>query len=1455
MKRAGLFFSAFLVILAFLSGCKETEIEEVKISLNKSVLNLSKGQTEQLTPTITPSSAKVDLEWSSADKAVAKVSNDGDVTGVAAGETVVTVRAGEASATCKVIVNPTAVEEVKLDKETAEMIIGEKLTLKATVLPADADDAVLTWKSLNAEVASVDSKGEVLALKDGSATIVATAGGKSAQCVITVNKPFVHVESVKITKSVAKIVEGESFAFDAAVTPEDATDKSLSWESSNPDVLSVSADGNAVAKAPGKVEVTVRSVDGGKTDKCTVEVEAAYVAVEKVELLGVTAPVEMIKGDVKTFEAKVSPEKATDKTVVWSVSDDKVLSVDQNGKVTAIGGGKANVVVTAKDSGKKAECEVVVTVPVTGITLNKTTMELTEGDDVVLTATVLPEDATNKKVTWISSDETVATVKDGKVTALKPGTAKITVKTEDGGKTAECQVTVVAKVYPVTGVTLDRTSAELTEGDELVLAVTVSPANATNKNVTWISSDETVATVKDGKVTALKPGTVKITVKTEDGGKTAECQLTVVAKVYPVTGVTLDKTSAELTEGDELVLAATIAPANASNKNVTWTSSDETVATVKDGKVTALKPGTVRIIVKTSDGGKTAECQVTVVAKVYPVTGVTLDKTSAELTEGDELVLAATVSPANASNKNVTWTSSDETVATVKDGKVTALKPGTVRIIVKTSDGGKTAECQVTVVAKVYPVTGVTLDKTSAELTEGDELVLAATVSPTNATNKNVTWTSSDETVATVKDGKVTALKPGTAKITVKTEDGGKTAECVVQVKAKVIRVESVKITSVPQDNTMEVNDEFAFTVSVLPENATDKSVTWSSSSKSVLIVDDNGKVKALAEGTADIVVKSTDGGLTDKRTITVKSPVVNVTSIEITSKPASNKMTVGDVFEFVAKVSPDNATDKTVKWSSSKTDVVTIDSSTGKATAKAAGVSTITAVSDDEKVSASVSITVAPSEPTGNVTSVTLSTENNAESLRHGKTLQIIPTYSPAGAYPANSLWRSSNQELATVNENGLVKAVSFDYDQPHLYYSQNGYPEVTITHQADGRIATYKIQILPAVPEKIVVPNPPPATLQVGQSWDMGDMYILPAEAEQKITIISTFNGEFGGEIGSSFNASKVGTMGIQITAMGEHAQTVHTGTTINYNIQVTPIEVTAVTMSRSSYTVAQGSQFDLTCTVSPGNATYKNITWTSSNTSVATVKDGRVVAVSSGNAVITATSVNGKKAQCNVTVTSPSSVKVGDYYYSDGTTSSELQSGKTPVGIVFAIADPVGSDPAVLGKEHSGCTHGLVVGLDSYKSKLSSEMYPAVSQANVYNNALSEGMADMRSTAVMCGYSNTAAFRKWGNTWAFLDKMSVASSEYKLPSSTSGWYLPSVAEFDLLKDVNVLVNDKMKAIDKSHEFAVDARFWTSTYFGLSSNSYTYVVIARSGVDPGLASGSSIISSEYNVRFIFAF
>lgn len=254
-------------------------------------------------------------------------------------------------------------------------------------------------------------------------------------------------------------------------------------------------------------------------------------------------------------------------------------------------------------------------IAVQDVSLNAMSIELTVGESATLVATVSPNNAENKAVIWISSNISVASVADGKVTALKSGKATITVKTDDGGKTASCEVTVNPKVYPVASVSLDRKSATLVEGEELTLTATINPENASNKNVTWTSSDSSVASVTDGKVTALKAGSATITVKTEDGGKTATCNVTVSPKVYPVESVSLDRTSATLVEGEVLTLTATVNPENASNKNVIWTSSDSSVASVVDGKVTALKAGQATITVKTEDGGKTANCEVKVVSK------------------------------------------------------------------------------------------------------------------------------------------------------------------------------------------------------------------------------------------------------------------------------------------------------------------------------------------------------------------------------------------------------------------------------------------------------------------------------------------------------------------------------------------------------------------------------------------------------------------------------------------------------------------------------------------------------------------------------------------------------------------------------------------------------------------------------------------------------------------------
>ena len=253
------------------------------------------------------------------------------------------------------------------------------------------------------------------------------------------------------------------------------------------------------------------------------------------------------------------------------------------------------------------------TAAVQSVSLNKTEMSLLEGYSETLSAVIIPENATNTKVKWESDDETVATVdKEGKVTGQKAGVAKITVITIDGGKMATCNVTVTTTPIEVESISI-RSSLTLVIDSEETLALTFTPENATNKNVTWDSSDKTVASVDAaGKVTALKLGTTDITVTTEDGGKTATCNVTVVAEAIVVESVSLIE-SLTLSLGEVATLVPTFTPENATNQNVTWSSSDEKVASVDaTGKVTGLKAGTADITVTTVDGEKTAKCAVTV---------------------------------------------------------------------------------------------------------------------------------------------------------------------------------------------------------------------------------------------------------------------------------------------------------------------------------------------------------------------------------------------------------------------------------------------------------------------------------------------------------------------------------------------------------------------------------------------------------------------------------------------------------------------------------------------------------------------------------------------------------------------------------------------------------------------------------------------------------------------------
>lgn len=370
-------------------------------------------------------------------------------------------------------------------------------------------------------------------------------------------------------------------------------------------------DGKIVFKSQsGSLEVSV--IQEGKKGK--------YVAVESVNLS--KTELTMTVGESVTLTYGIIPLDASIKDVSWESGSTTVATVSQSGQIDAISEGKTTITVKTKDGGKTASCTVTVKpVAVSSVTLDKETLSLKIGETYSLFATVLPESAANKKVSWSSSNKSVATVDEtGKVTAVGVGSVKITVTTNDGGKTATCSV--VVSPISVTGVSLNKASMSLTIGATEQLIATVTPSSAANKIVTWSSSNSNVATVdSNGNVSAIKVGTAIITATTEDGGKKATCSVSV--NPVSVTGVSLNQTSLTMAIGDTQTLTATVMPSNATDKSVRWSSSNTSVATISSsGVVSAKSAGTATISVTTNDGAKKATCAVFVTTLEYIVDGI-----------------------------------------------------------------------------------------------------------------------------------------------------------------------------------------------------------------------------------------------------------------------------------------------------------------------------------------------------------------------------------------------------------------------------------------------------------------------------------------------------------------------------------------------------------------------------------------------------------------------------------------------------------------------------------------------------------------------------------------------------------------------------------------------------------------------------------------------------------------
>ena len=665
---------------------------------------------------------------------------------------------------------PVAVESVTVSPQNLELKVGETATLTARIQPSNAQ-GTLSWTSSNTAVASV-ANGTVTAVAAGSATITASAGGKSASCQVTVKatQTVVEVESVTLDRHEMTLTEGETNRLVAKVSPSNATDKTISWATSNPAIVSVDKEGNVKGVAVGTA--TVAASHGNLSDACKITVTASAVPVTSISLDKTTLA--LAEQDTYQLTATVKPDNATDKNVTWSTANAAIATVSDNGLVTAVAEGTTTI--TAKAGDKTATCSVTVSkkvIPVTSVTLNKTSLALTEQETFQLAATVSPDNATDKTVIWSSSNTAIATVSsNGLVTAVAEGNTTITAKA--GDKTASCTVTVSKKVIPVTSFTFGDDWFYVEKDHTLQLPFQSSPTDA-NETLTWTSSAPSYVSVdQNGLVSGLKIGTVTITVK----GSLVNATCKVTCHYIP-TGITLNATNLTMEVEDTFQMQGTVnkRPEDTNDYGISWSSADPSIAKISSsGLVTAVSPGTTTLRAGVY-GGVEAFCTVTVTKKTVYVTSITLDRTSLEIARGDTYTLQATVLPDDAVNKAVTWTSSNKSVATVdSNGKVTGVKAGTATITAKAGD--KTATCEVKV---IIPVTSITLNLSSKTLRQNETVKLTATVKPTDATYKDVTWTSDNPQVASVSsDGTVTAVSEGTANISAKA--GDQTATCVITV-------------------------------------------------------------------------------------------------------------------------------------------------------------------------------------------------------------------------------------------------------------------------------------------------------------------------------------------------------------------------------------------------------------------------------------------------------------------------------------------------------------------------------------------------------------------------------------------------------------------------------------------------------------------------------------------------
>ena len=633
----------FIILMALLTSSKSSGTKKEKKERN---ITLSSGEKYSFANDVG------DYKWESSENEVATVTTTGEIQALKKGTTIITITTDNEIITYKVTVEDinqsVTVTRIKMDKNTLELNTGDNYEMHVNIYPENATSTDISWSSSNDEIATVDSNGKITAISKGNCTITArSSNGNYDICLVKVDgngkKSGIvgEIQEIKFTSSNIVLKEGIDYIVNYSILPENAKGD-IEWISSNESIATVE-DGVIKTIKEGTISIIARN--GTVEQSLTLTVVKGDENTPDVISDGSTVPVYSISlnqtevglyvGTSYTLSALFNPSNATNQTITWTSSDNSIVSVDANGIITGIKIGEANITATSHNN-KIAICHVKVIAnneskiednktEDTKISLDTSYLSLNINETAQLIETITPNGSVTN-VKWSSSNEKIAKVSDsGMVTGVGVGNATITATLSNGAK-AECTVNVSQKIINPFLISLSQTRLNLSINESRVITATVRPDNATNKNITWSSSNTNVATVNaNGKVTAKANGTAIITARTVNGIK-AQCTVVVNGGV----AIKFNKTTTNLEVGKTEMLIPTIT--NGTRSNIKWSSSNTNVATVdSNGRVTGKKAGTANITATISN--TTATCKVTVY-EVKPVVDSSIIGAAVSLTDG-----------------------------------------------------------------------------------------------------------------------------------------------------------------------------------------------------------------------------------------------------------------------------------------------------------------------------------------------------------------------------------------------------------------------------------------------------------------------------------------------------------------------------------------------------------------------------------------------------------------------------------------------------------------------------------------------------------------------------------------------------------------------------------------------------------------------------------------------------